>query len=498
MPLGSRKGAAVSLVKAVRPLPPQWIRPAFRTREQMEETAQSLAGEEFLHVMCHSNEVWPGASPYVKTEADLDAFYGRLEGIFRWALERGYEPATVSGYAGMVEASGRLGASRARAGATGPEGRPEGGGKPQDRGNGAGSVAEWPAEIRTGGSRRPAPARRPPRARKAALLAGKAAVSLAALGLALGSVDWGTVGRHLERVDPAFAAACLGWMGIELALNAFKLAYLARPARLSPARVMRANCVKVLFNNFLPAGIGGEAARTLILGRKLRSLGLAAAAVTADRLSGLWTQVLFTAMSLPFLADAAMGEGGRWLAAAAAAGAALGLGWLATGPGPALLASLVQRLPGLAGRAASAREVERFRGFWRDLLGDRRRLAGAAAFSIVSQLQLILTLWLAVRAFGGRLDPAQAAPILLFASLSAVIPLSLGGIGILEGAFALAFALAGSRPELGLLVSLLLRVVGWVPALAGAFFYLRGRSLLDWRRTPEARARGAAVQRSPA
>ena len=478
MPLGSRSGPAVSLVKAVRPSPPQWIRPAFRTQAQMEETAGSLADEEFLHVMCHSNELWPGASPYVKTRADLDAFYLRLEGFFRWALDRGYRPATVSGYAGLVEASGRLGAGPA-SGARAGNGERSGVG-----GNGPVSAEGRLEEIRGEDfldPQPPAPAAPASASRRAAMLAGKAAVSLAALALAAHSVDWQAVGRHLERADPAFAAACLGGLIAEIVLNAFKIAYLVRPARLTAAQGMRANCIKVLFNNFLPAGIGGEAARVLLLGRKLRSLGLLAAAVTADRLSGLWTQVLFTAVSLPFLAGAAVGEGGRWLAAAGAAGAALGLGWLATGPGPVFFGGLAQRLPGMAGRAASAEEVERFRGFWRDLLGDRRRLAGAAAFSLVSHLQLILTLWLAVRAFGGSLDPAQAAPILLFASLTAVIPLSLGGIGIQEGSFALAFALAGSRPELGFLVSLLLRVVGWVPALAGAFLYLRGRSLLDWR-----------------
>jgi hypothetical protein len=108
MPLGSRRGTAAALLKAVRPPPPQWLRPAFRSQAEMEDTARSLEGEAFLHVMCHSNEVWPGTSPYVKTQADLDAYYLRLEGFFRWALDRGYEPATVSGYARLAAASGRL------------------------------------------------------------------------------------------------------------------------------------------------------------------------------------------------------------------------------------------------------------------------------------------------------------------------------------------------------------------------------------------------------
>jgi len=210
----------------------------------------------------------------------------------------------------------------------------------------------------------------------------------------------------------------------------------------------------------------------LLLGRSAGSVGAATAAVLADRLSGLWIQVLATAACLPFLASSTLSPGARWAAAGCAAALAAALAWLITGPGPGLLGGFLGRLPGDA--AARAAEIVRFRAHWRGLLRDPRRLLAAAAYCLAGQALLILILWLAVRALGGDISPLHAAPIILFAALSGLIPLSLGGLGIAEGAYALAFALAGSDAELGFLVSLLLRVLGLPATLAGAAFFLRG------------------------
>lgn len=104
MPLSARRGILVRTVRALRPMPPQWLRPAFAEVEEMERTASNLEAEGagYLHVMCHSNEIWPGTSPYCRSREDLDRFYGRLEGILRHALAQGYRPVTLAGYAAAL------------------------------------------------------------------------------------------------------------------------------------------------------------------------------------------------------------------------------------------------------------------------------------------------------------------------------------------------------------------------------------------------------------
>jgi hypothetical protein len=108
MPLAARAGAAVRLVRALRPAPPQWLRPAFMEAEEMIGVADRLEadGADYMHVMCHSNEVWPGASPYCRSRADLDRFYARLEGLLKALIARGYRPLTLGGYAAAVAPGG--------------------------------------------------------------------------------------------------------------------------------------------------------------------------------------------------------------------------------------------------------------------------------------------------------------------------------------------------------------------------------------------------------
>ncbi|HKP97767.1 MAG TPA: hypothetical protein VJ385_18655 [Fibrobacteria bacterium] len=107
MPLGANKGPAARVVRRLRPGAPKWLRPAFKTLPEMEATAARLEadGAGYLHVMCHSNELWPGTSPYCANRSDLDGIHARLEGIFRWALDRGYMPVTMERFAGIHAAA---------------------------------------------------------------------------------------------------------------------------------------------------------------------------------------------------------------------------------------------------------------------------------------------------------------------------------------------------------------------------------------------------------
>lgn len=468
MPMAARKGPVVDVIRALRPPPPQWIRPAFKSLPEMEEIARRLEGEEFLHVMCHSNEVWAGASPYVKTGEDLEAFYARLEGFFRYALAKGYIPASVSEYGAIHAASAGGGPPRT--------GAPRG----ADFGPRPESAPEMPASP-------------PSRARWTAIFLAKAAVSCGALYLALDQVDWSEMYRYLAQVDAVFAVACLAAVLCEIGVNAGKMTLLLLPARVPALAAIRINFIKNLFNSLLPGGLGGEAVRTYLFARKTGSMGLSAAAIAADRMTGLWTQVLFTSVSLPFLADSIPSPGIRAAAVALAAGIAVLAGVLVLGPGPRLLGAVMRRLPGL-GADRHLDEVERFRSYWLQLSSSPSRIAVLAGYCLASQMILIVTLWFATRALGSALGFSQASPILLFVGLSAVIPLSLGGLGILEGAFAIAFALGGSRPELGLLVALLLRVVGLVPAAAGGILYLKAGPLPKWAHRAFGPARMPAAQ----
>ncbi len=104
MPLAARKSVLAQIIRYLRPSPPQWLRPAFKNMVELEAVAARLekSDAKYLHVMCHSNELWPGTSPYCKTLEDVNGLFVRLEGICQYALGRGYIPITLSAYAKIL------------------------------------------------------------------------------------------------------------------------------------------------------------------------------------------------------------------------------------------------------------------------------------------------------------------------------------------------------------------------------------------------------------
>ena len=79
-------------------------------------------------------------------------------------------------------------------------------------------------------------------------------------------------------------------------------------------------------------------------------------------------------------------------------------------------------------------------------------------------------------------------PIIVFVGL--VLPLSPGGLGVRQSAFAATFLLMGAGAELGLAVGLLQQFIGYLVSIPGGFFWTRGSS----RR---AAARNHQVQPTP-
>jgi len=100
MPLESRSGYIVRCIKAMRPYKPLWLRPAIFSIGEMIETAEKiLQTENYVHIMCHSNELSVGASPYSKTPEQRDVIVARLKQFFAYARQNGLIPMTLSEYA---------------------------------------------------------------------------------------------------------------------------------------------------------------------------------------------------------------------------------------------------------------------------------------------------------------------------------------------------------------------------------------------------------------
>jgi hypothetical protein len=109
----------------------------------------------------------------------------------------------------------------------------------------------------------------------------------------------------------------------------------------------------------------------------------------------------------------------------------------------------------------------------RVLLQDRRLLAKALALAAANWLLDAAALWFFLRAVGGSLAIDALLMVFCLANMLAVIPLTPGGLGIVEGVYIptiTAFGLTRSQASVGVLVYRVAQY--WLPMLLGAISYV--------------------------
>jgi hypothetical protein len=87
------------ILRALGLLRLRWLRPSYSSLDDMVSLARDLQewGEPVLNVLFHSSEAIVCGSPYNRTQAELDAFFHRLERFFEYAVrELRAVPATFS------------------------------------------------------------------------------------------------------------------------------------------------------------------------------------------------------------------------------------------------------------------------------------------------------------------------------------------------------------------------------------------------------------------
>lgn len=217
-------------------------------------------------------------------------------------------------------------------------------------------------------------------------------------------------------------------------------------------------------NTVLPGGnLGGDALRTVHLQQRGHALGVAAASVVLDRISGLWMLVVIS-LAMTALAQALGWLPPQLLPIPAMLSALLALGALI---GPLLLWQISTRsarwLPAkLAGALDIVhRRPQPGRLYFSQMLWS----AGVQAFSI-------LAFACGARAVGLELPVADfiiaAGPIFVLAAL----PVSVGGWGTREAAAAFTLGLFGAPRELAVAASVLYGLFAAVQGLAGAITLL--------------------------
>lgn len=290
----------------------------------------------------------------------------------------------------------------------------------------------------------------------------KVVVAVALMALLAWSMDWSEIAAHSSDLDWALAAIAFLAIVLEMPVNALKWYWSLRlHGQTFPWRYLfRVGCMSYFFNNFMPSAIGGDVYRVYRTWPAAGDKGFAVSSVLVERLVGVAILMLNGFVGALFLLEYPLA---RTFVIVVLVAAAVGLACL-----PFILSmqrkgTLSRRFPKLAGIDAMLGRLLRVRREWAWLL-----LA-----SCVFQALAAWVVYLCFAAVGSSIDAPTALLITAAAGLASVLPISISGLGVVEGSIAGTAVALGGNFEAGVLAALLLRFLALgVSGLCGLFCFV--------------------------
>jgi hypothetical protein len=221
--------------------------------------------------------------------------------------------------------------------------------------------------------------------------------------------------------------------------------------------------VAAFLNLFLPTTIGGDIYR---IHKTYESRSIAVLAVFMERLTGI-TALLILAL-LAAIIKVYFGADGieRTIAITGVVTASAVLITCA-------IAWKLRRLPRrlLLARAAPINTLLQRAG---DYARHRHASFRVGVVSFTFHVCRVFSVWLIIYAFGTVSDPMDIAITLALVTVIGLMPISLGGIGLVDGSFIVVMGAFGLDPETGLCTMLIQRVSMIPLNLCGAYCYVVG------------------------
>jgi glycosyltransferase 2 family protein len=298
----------------------------------------------------------------------------------------------------------------------------------------------------------------------------KITVTFALLTLIFWQVDWGELGRTLLTARLSLVGVVVALMMLSFTISAYKWQQLLaiHEVRYRLLDMHRWYFVAAFFNNFLPTSIGGDGYRVLKTLGNQRSRTVAVLAVTMERLSGMAILCAMAYVAAMFLWLTEGHAIAKWFVYAGTFGGLLFAGIL----GILGVTGWVDRLIAHPRCPSVARTV------W-ESLGDFRKNWKRSAWalggiSVLFHLHTVFFYWLLLLAVGYRADPLALLVILAIKGIATVLPISVNGIGVLEGSFVYTATQFGIGFEIALSVILMVRCINLLQSGIGAVLYMRG------------------------
>lgn len=292
----------------------------------------------------------------------------------------------------------------------------------------------------------------------------RALVTAIVLALLLRKISFSETLDTLGRLRVDHAVAVLALVALDRVVMIWRWIVLIRATgqAIATKSAVWIYLVSAFVGSFLPAGVGGDAARAYTLARRTSEGSAAVASVAVDRLLGLLSLVLIAACGLLLAPSRGPVAAARYpmLAACVAAAAVLG-GLLWTD----------RWLYGANGRWAQA--LMRFAAAVGRYRNHRGALAFVLSLSIAVQLLRIAQAWLLGRGLGIEVPFTYYLMFMPVGLVALMLPISVNGFGIPQGIIVWLLRPVGVSSTDAFALSTLIVLSGIVANLPGAWLYLR-------------------------
>jgi hypothetical protein len=308
----------------------------------------------------------------------------------------------------------------------------------------------------------------------------KIAISLGLIAYVFSKVHLPAVLASLASANPWLILLALACYVLAIVIGGMKWNVLlqALGVKVPFGAVLQYNFVGFFFNNVLPANIGGDVMRGYGMARYTDRTADAAVSVIVDRFIGLLAY-MSTAAVMAIVVITVMGHANlRWLFNLAL------VALLAMASAMAVLFSrrlrrLVRQIftwrpftrlaPPYDG-VSSAFDAYRFR---------YRALVVAFLIALVGLMVTNIVNWLLFEAVGGGVPFVDVMLFNPLIALVLLVPISIGGHGVIQGAYPFFYTLLGVPFEQAVAVSVLMSAIIIVGSLPGGVLWLRTRRIKD-------------------
>ena len=297
----------------------------------------------------------------------------------------------------------------------------------------------------------------------------KGVVSATLITVLVWSVDWPVIVSQANELRPLPALAAVLLLSLQYPVSAWKW---RKSLKLHGVDypfgyLLRILCIAFFFNNFLPSAIGGDAYRAYRTFERAGRAVYSISAVIMERALGLLALALLGyACAIALIVSGALPYRTEMFLLSIAIGISTLLFAVAWKTGH--LGKLESRLQKIGKLEPIMESVRTMRHNRQHFLG---LVAQSILFQVIAIIAIALLFW-ALNIPGRVFESGVTASV---AGVACVIPLSINGIGIVEGSFAVAAVFAGLPFAKAVIVALFIRVFGLLSSIAFGVLYLLER-----------------------